>query len=122
MANAFCHIELSTTDVGKAKAFYSKLFSWALEDVPMGPMGEMTYTLIKPGDGPGGGLMQHPVPGAPSAWMAYVLVEDVKAATAKAKSLGAEILQDSIEVPNMGWFSIAKDPTGAVIGLWQAKS
>jgi len=119
MANAFCHVELSTTDVPKAKEFYSKLFSWTLEDVPMGA--GMTYTLIKPGEGPGGGLMQHPVPGAPSAWLTYVLVDDIKAATAKAKSLGAEVVQDSVEVPNMGWFSIAKDPTGAMIGLWQEK-
>jgi predicted enzyme related to lactoylglutathione lyase len=120
MSNPFCHVELSTTDVGKAKAFYSKLFSWKLEDVPMGP--NMVYTLIKPGDGPGGGLMQHPVPGAPSMWLSYVGVDDVKAATAKAKSLGAEIVQDSIEVPNTGWFTLIKDPTGAMLGLWQAKS
>jgi len=26
------------------------------------------------------------------------------------------------EVPNFGWFSVVKDPTGAVLGLWQPKS
>ena len=36
MANAFVHVELNTTDVGKAKAFYGKLFDWTLEDIPMG--------------------------------------------------------------------------------------
>ena len=36
MSNAFVHVELNTTDVDKAKAFYGKLFAWTLEDVPMG--------------------------------------------------------------------------------------
>jgi len=118
MANPFVHVELNTTDVDKAKAFYGKLFAWQLEDVPMG---DMTYTLIKVGEGTGGGLMKHPMAGAPSAWLAYVLVDDVKAATAKAKSLGANIITDVTEVPNTGWLSILMDPTGAVLGLWQAK-
>jgi len=119
MANPFVHVELNTTDPGKAKAFYGQLFSWKLEDMQMGP--GMTYTIIQPGEGTGGGMMQHPVPGAPSAWLAYVVVDDVKAATAKAKSLGAEVKKDVSEVPDMGWFSIIADPTGAALGLWQNK-
>jgi len=118
MANAFVHVELNTTDVQKAKAFYGKLFDWQLEDVPMG---DSAYTMIKVGSGTGGGMMKHPVPGAPSAWLAYVLVDDIHAATAKAKSLGANIMTDVTEVMGMGWLSILIDPTGAALGLWQAK-
>jgi predicted enzyme related to lactoylglutathione lyase len=118
MANAFVHVELNTTDVEKAKSFYGKLFEWTLEDVPMGPG---AYTMIKVGKGTGGGMMQHPVPGAPSAWLAYVEVADIKAATEKARSLGAKIMQDVTEVMGMGWLSILIDPTGAVLGLWQTK-
>jgi hypothetical protein len=120
MPNAFVHVELNTTDVDKAKAFYGGLFAWTLEDVPMGPMGN--YTVIKVEKGTGGGMMKHPVPGAPSAWLAYVEVADIAAATQQAKSLGATIMQDSIEVPGMGWFSILTDPTGAALGLWQTKT
>jgi len=118
MANPFVHVELSTTDLSKAKDFYGKLFNWQLEDVDMG---KMTYTLIKPGSGTGGGMMTHPMPGAPSMWLAYVDVDDIKAATAKAKSLGANVVVDVQEVPNTGWFSIISDPTGAMLGLWKAK-
>ena len=53
MANPFVHIELMATDVAKAKAFYGKLFDWKLEDMPMP---DMTYTMIKVGEGTGGGL------------------------------------------------------------------
>lgn len=119
MANPFVHVELSSTDVGAAKSFYGKLFDWQLEDVVMGP--EMTYTMIKVGDGTGGGMMKQMIPGAPSSWLSYVLVDDIKAATAKAASLGANVMQDVTEVMGMGWLSVIVDPTGAALGLWQAR-
>lgn len=119
MANPFVHVELATTDVDKAKGFYGALFDWRFETVPGG---DGHYTLVKVGGGVGGGLMAHPIPGAPSAWMPYTLVDDVKAATDKARSLGATILMEVTEVPDMGWFSVLLDPTGAKIGLWQNKA
>jgi predicted enzyme related to lactoylglutathione lyase len=117
MANAFVHVELSTTDVGKAKDFYGKLFKWTLEDVPMDGG---SYTMIKVGEGTGGGIMQQMVPGAPSAWLAYVEVDDIAAATKQAKDLGATVMRDVTEVMGAGWLSIIVDPTGAVLGLWKA--
>jgi predicted enzyme related to lactoylglutathione lyase len=117
MGNPFCHVELATTDLDKAKSFYGKLFDWQLNDVPMGPE---TYTLIGVGEGTGGGMAKAMAPGAPSAWMAYVLVPDIKAATQKAKDLGATIVRDVTEVPGTGWLTIINDPTGAVLGLWEA--
>ena len=104
MANPFVHVELATTDLDSAKSFYQSLFDWKLSEMDMG-----------------GGMMKHPMPGAPSAWLAYVNVDDVAAATAKAKSLGATVLRDVTEVPNAGSFSIIVDPTGAMLGLWQPK-
>jgi uncharacterized protein len=118
MANPFVHIELNTTDVAKAKAFYGKLFDWKLEDVAMG---DDTYTMVKVGEGTGGGLLKQPVPGAPSLWLAYVQVDDLKAATSKAKTLGAKVMTEEIEVMGAGKFSIIVDPTGAVLGLWEPK-
>jgi predicted enzyme related to lactoylglutathione lyase len=53
--------------------------------------------------------------------MAYVLVDDISAATHKAKALGATVLKDATEVAGMGWFSIIADPTGAALGLWQSR-
>src|ERR1700739_92357 len=119
MANPFVHVELATTDIGQAKTFSQSLFSWQLQDMDMG--GGMSDTMINVGEGTGGGMMKHPVPGAPSAWLAYALVDDVAAATAKAKSLGATVARDITEVPNEGSFSIIIDPTGAHLGLWQQK-
>ena len=117
MANPFVHVELNTTDVDKAKTFYSQLFDWGLEDMSMGPSG--TYTIIKVGDGTGGGLLKNPMPGVPSFWLAYVLVEDIQASTKKAKSLGASVMKDVTEIPGYGSFSVLADPTGAHLALWK---
>src|ERR1700735_3190726 len=118
MANPFTHIELNTTDVGKSKTFYGKLFDWKPEDIPMGPS---TYTFIKVGEGTGGGMMKHPVPGAPSAWLPYVEVDDIAASTAKVKSLGGTVRKDVAGVMRAEWISVIIDPTGAALGLWKPK-
>ena len=120
MANPFVHVELNTPDPEKAKAFYSKLFDWDLEDTanPSAPEGK--YTMIKVGEGTGGGIMKQ-VPHGPMGWLSYVLVDDIREATRKAASLGAIIMKDVEEVVGMGWLSFIKDPTGAVLGLWQPK-
>lgn len=52
------------------------------------------YTFIKNGDTPVGGMMKHPMPAAPSIWLPHVGVGDIKAPTAKAKSLGAKVIVD----------------------------
>lgn len=120
MPNPFVHVELHTKDVAKAKEFYSKLFDWRLEDVPM-PGGEGSYTLINVGEGTGGGMFQNPCAVVPPHWLAYVGVDDVRAATLKARELGATVAQDVMEVGEHGWMSVLIDPTGAALALWQGK-
>ena len=117
MANPFVHVELNTTDLGRAKSFYQSLFDWTLQDVDVGS--GASYAMIEVGEGTGGGMMKHPMPGQPSVWIPYVLVDEIKAATAKAKSLGANVVKEAVEVVDSGIFSIIIDPTGAVLGLWQ---
>ncbi|WP_054693474.1 VOC family protein [Geotalea toluenoxydans] len=113
MANPFVHVELMTTDVAKAKEFYNGLFDWQLEDIP-----KMDYTLIKVGEGTGGGMMKTVQPDLPSHWIAYVQVEDAAAATEKARKLGATICKEVTQISG-GWFSVITDPTGATLGIWQ---
>jgi uncharacterized protein len=120
MPNPFVHVELNTTSLPKAKAFYSKMFKWKLKDLPA-PTPGGAYTMVDVGEGTGGGMMKQMIPGAASAWMPYVLVKDIDAATKKAKELRAKIMKDVTEVEGMGWLSIIVDPTGAMLGLWEPK-
>ena len=117
MSNPFVHLELSTSDTAKAKAFYSSLFGWEFTDNDMG--NNMIYSTFKPSSGPGGGLFS--MPNMPTFWLAYVGVEDINAATEKAKSLGATIHKGPMEIPNIGWMTILADPTGATIAMFQPK-
>ena len=121
MANPFVHVELNTSDPEKAKAFYSKLFQWQLEDVLNPAVPDGSYTLINIGTGTAGGIMKQ-IPGGPSGWLAYVEVDDIQTATQKATELGGKVMKDVTEVMGMGWLSFIQDPTGAVLGLWKPKS
>lgn len=125
MPNPFVHVELQTKDIARAKDFYGRLFDWKLEDIPL-PGGEGSYTMIQVGEigkagGAGGGMYPNPDPNVPSAWVAYVGVDDIGAATAQARELGAQILVDGVEVGPYGWMTVFMDPTGAVLAMWQAK-
>jgi len=51
----------------------------------------------------------------------YVLVDNISAATEKAKSLGATIVAGVTEIPDLGSYSMILDPTGAAFALWQPK-
>jgi predicted enzyme related to lactoylglutathione lyase len=116
MASPFVHLELNTPDLEKAKAFYGSMFGWQFEDMNMGESG--IYSTFKPSSGPGGGMMS--MPGGPHRWLAYIGVEDIHAATEKARSLGASVILDSQEIPHVGWMTMLTDPAGCEIALFQS--
>ena len=117
MANPFCYVELHTNDKNKAKEFYGKLLDWEWQDHPVG---DQVYSMFLAGEGANGGITtlgdtEH----TPSHWLPYILVDDVADAAERARGLGAKILVEKQEVPEMGWFGVIKDPTGAVVALWE---
>jgi len=123
MANPFVHVELQTKDVAKAKQFYGRLFDWKLEDTKVSdsnmPQG-FEYTMINVGEGVGGGMVKAMALAKEAPmWLPYVQVDDVAAATRKAKELGAEILLEATKVGDFGIMSAFRDPTGATLALWQ---
>jgi predicted enzyme related to lactoylglutathione lyase len=119
----FCWVELATTDSEAAKKFYTELFGWTYDDNPMGP--GMVYTMLKL-DGKGvGALYQMPpemaAQGIPPNWQSYASVTNADETAAKAKELGATLLQGPFDVMTFGRMAVVQDPTGAVFALWQAK-
>src|SRR3954469_23293702 len=116
MPNPFAHVELNTDDVKKAKKFYQSVFAWKLSDMP-----NMGYTMIDVGGGVGGGIQKKPMAEAPTAWLPYVQVDDVKATMAKAIKAGAKPTLEYQEVGDMGAIGIFIDPAGAALGLWESK-
>lgn len=115
MGNPFVHLDLSADDVGAAKAFYGSVFNWKFQDFP--DMGG--WTGIDVGKGVGGGMGKKQMPGSPTAWTAYVEVDDIHATMAKAQSAGATVIVPFMPVGEMGSLGVFVDPQGATIGIWQ---
>lgn len=114
MANPFCYAELHSTDADAAQRFYGALVDWRFNTLST-PMG--AYTEIQPGEGIGGGLMG--TAGTPSFWQPYLEVANLDASVARARELGATVLEARFEVPEQGSGAMLVDPTGARFGLWQ---
>jgi hypothetical protein len=55
----------------------------------------------------------------PPHFLNYIAVEDVDEYTAKAKTLGATIIKEPMDIPNVGRFSIISDPTGGTVSLFR---
>jgi predicted enzyme related to lactoylglutathione lyase len=75
------------------------------------------YTEIKTGEGIEGGLMSEN--GGTPHWLTYVRVPDVSRTVGAARDLGAKVLQDRHEIPDIGWFAVLADPTGARFAVFQ---
>ncbi|MDQ4024988.1 MAG: VOC family protein [Actinomycetota bacterium] len=118
----FCWVELSTTDPEAAKRFYSDLFGWVAEDVPV-PGG--TYTMCRL-DGYDVGAIQHiqeqmRAQGHPPFWLSYVSVDDVDAAAARASELGGNVMAPPFDVMDVGRMAVIQDPQRAALALWKAR-
>ena len=112
----FCWIDLGTTDVATAKVFYRGLFGWDTEDVPTGDGG--VYTLCRLHGKDVAGVHEH-TPDEGVGWSSNISVDDVDATTAEARDLGAAVLAEPLDIPDTGRTSVLRDPSGAVVSLWQ---
>jgi uncharacterized protein YndB with AHSA1/START domain/predicted enzyme related to lactoylglutathione lyase len=108
--------ELVCQNPEAAGKFYQSVFGW---QPVAAPMSVMPYTLFKRDGADRGGMMKCPNPEAPSHWLAYVLVENVDATCATAKSLGAVVVVDPFDIPNVGRIAVFLDTQGAAVGVMQ---
>ncbi len=119
MLHSFCHIEISTTDLERARDFYSGLFGWKVEMMP-----DQSYATFETGTPPAGGFrkVDRIDPGEPGSPLNYILVENIEATIEKAQELGAgPVVVEKTAVGDMGWFAIFVDPDGNSVALWQTK-
>jgi predicted enzyme related to lactoylglutathione lyase len=114
--------ELSTTDQKAGAAFYSALFGWEINDIPMGPAGSYTMFQVR-GKEVAAAAGQQPMEkerGIPAHWNNYVTVANVDESAKQAQALGATVLAPPFDVMDAGRMAVIQDPTGAVFQIWQA--
>jgi predicted enzyme related to lactoylglutathione lyase len=118
----FCAVDLATTDPDGAKEFYGALFGWEAEDVSPGE--GMTYTIFgREGDAVAG-MFEQPAEsreaGMTPHWISYVSVTDADATAARAAELGGEVVQEPLDILDVGRMAAVQDPTGSGVAVWQA--
>ena len=116
----FCWTDLGTFDADSAKAFYTALFGWQPEDVPIGE--GRSYTMLHVDGRAVCALYEQQAEGAPPAWLSYVSVADADDAARRARELGAGVISEPFDVMEVGRMAVLTDPQGAAFALWQAGS
>lgn len=115
--------ELVSADTAASREFYAELLGWSAREVPAAGGG--TYTLFSENGSEVAGMLAPPdetwaaAAGAPR-WFAYMAVEDIDAAAARAAELGGAVLRPPFDIPGVGRIAIVADPAGAAFGLLQA--
>jgi predicted enzyme related to lactoylglutathione lyase len=116
----FLWYELMTTDVDAAKAFYTEVVGWRVQNWE--GAGE-PYSMWMAGEVGVGGMMTLPEQakqmGAPPHWIAYVGTPNVDATVAQVKKLGGKVYVEPMDIPKVGRFATIADPQGAVIAAFQ---
>lgn len=121
MPGTFCWVDLATPDPEAAKAFYGSVFGWTAED-PYRDLG-VPYTMLSHGGRQACGLYPpSPEQGPTPYWSSYVNVTDVDATAERAVALGATPVMPAMDVMGEGRMCVIQDPTGALVGLWQARA
>jgi predicted enzyme related to lactoylglutathione lyase len=110
--------ELQTRDTAAAGAFYSAVFGWRTETMPM-PDGP--YHLFRGGEDQRGGMMAiTPEMGeAPSHWQPYFQVADADAAAAKAVEAGGAVVNPVMDVGGVGRMAVLRSADGAHFSILQ---
>jgi predicted enzyme related to lactoylglutathione lyase len=109
-------VDLGTTDVPGARAFYGALFGW---DTPEGPPEAGGYTVATLGGRTVAGIGPRMNPEAPAAWTTYVNTADADAVAARVAAAGGTVLAGPFDVLDAGRMAVVADPAWAVIGVWQ---
>jgi uncharacterized protein len=110
--SSIVHFEIPADDIQRAKAFYSNLFGWKIEDYQ-----GMDYAMIDVFGAPGGGMMKrmHPEQQITN----YIGVPSVDEYAAKVEKLGGKIIIPKKAVPGMGYFIICMDTENNAFGIWE---
>jgi uncharacterized protein len=113
----FSWAELATSDADGAKAFYTRVFGWDYDDLPIGE--GQVYSMAKRDGGTVAALFASE---QPPHWNCYVTVASADDATARAKELGANVVAEPFDVMDVGRSSVIADPQGAMLSLWEART
>ncbi len=118
----FCWAECVSLKATAARDFYTQLFGWTHQDKTM--HNGLDYTTFLLQEEPCSALHAMPnelaAQGVPSHWAYFISTPDLEQSLAKARELGAEIVQEAALVEGSGRIGVITDPTGVLLHFWEA--
>jgi len=117
------HFEIPVDDLERATDFYETVFGWKIESVPDMDY-NMVYTtevdkkkMIKEKGAINGGMMMREKP--IENVVITIHVKNINNTLKKIEQIGGKIVQEKMEVPEMGYTAYFKDREGNILGLWE---
>ena len=126
MNGSVVHFEVPYDDADRARAFYTDVFGWKLQQMP-----EFEYTGVSTGPTGENGMPSEPgyIGGGMFQRMdnidrpvITINVDDMQAALATIAEHGGAQVGETMEVGDMGIAGYFTDSEGNLMGLWQNKS
>lgn len=117
-AGAPAWVDISVTDIGRSKDFYTSVLGWDFTGGEAEFGGYTNATL----DGRAVAGMAPPMEGqgeVPNLWTVYLAVEDSADVEQQIAAAGGSTTMPPMQVGSFGTMGIHADPTGAVFGTWQ---
>ncbi len=110
-------VDLGTTDVPAAAAFYGGLFGWTLDD--LGPEAG-GYGMFRKNGNLVAGVGPATDPARGTSWATYFATDDAGDAATKVQAHGGQVIMAPMDVFDQGRMAVFSDPAGAFFAVWQA--
>ncbi|MFD8724549.1 VOC family protein [Streptomyces sp. NPDC059629] len=112
-----CWTDAMFSDLEGAKAFYGEVLGWTFGE-SSSEYGNYTQAYA---DGKAVAAVVPPMPGqeGQSQWCLYFASPDAAAAAERIREHGGEVLMEPMQVGEFGTMCLAREPGGAVFGIWQ---
>lgn len=125
--NKVVHFEVPAEDLDRAKAFYSGVFGWKLDEdhdvkyimATTTTVDAQTWRPTEPGAINGGMLQRNDFIKSP---VITIEVESIDDHAKKIEEAGGSVVRGKMPVGDMGFAAYIKDTEGNVIGLWENKA
>ncbi|MFF7749360.1 VOC family protein [Streptomyces sp. NPDC007971] len=112
-----CWADAMFSDLEGAKSFYGDVLGWTFGE-SSSEYGNYTQAYA---NGRAVAAVVPPMPGqeGQSQWCLYFASPDAAATAAKIRDNGGEVLMEPMQVGEFGTMCLAREPSGAVFGVWQ---
>ena len=119
----FSWADLASTDQQDSKRFYSGLFGWEAQDMPVGD--DVFYSMMSRDGHVVAAIAPQPQAqrdaGVPPSWQSYVTVASADEAAQRASAAGGHVHAPPFDVFDAGRMGVIQDPQGAFLMVWEPR-